>query len=144
MALKPTPHRRVRVPNAPLHLRDLEDSRDRPEIGRESVGERSLCEKIGELGQSISRNEGGAAGTWLSSKGGGFTFLEGLLPETDRHRRDSESSSHLHLREPQPEQGDPIQATFLESGGVPVLLSPASHGRRDIRARILRHLFIRQ
>lgn len=144
MALKQAPHRRVRVPNAPLRLRDLDDPRDRPEIGREPVGERPLGEKIGQLGQSISRNEGGAAGTWLSSKGGGSAFLEGLLPETDGHRSDSESSSHLRLRDPRPEQGDPIQATFLESGGVPVLLSPASHGRRDIRARILRHLFINQ
>src|SRR6202167_2132059 len=114
VTLEHPPHCSLGVSHAPAGLGDLDNARDRPEVGREPVGQRSLGENRGE-GDLVSpwhprrstRSRDGVEGLWPAT-------IEGILPMAYRHRSNSEATCDLGLREAGAEQREALQAAFLE------------------------------
>jgi len=68
------------------------------------------------------------------------TSIEGILPMAYRHGCNSEAAGDLGLREAGAEQGEALQAAFLESGSITSALSPASHEESESTSRIITYL----
>lgn len=140
MTLEDPPEGRLRVSDTPFSLRDLDYPRDRPEVGREPVRECPLREQVWELRQLFPWNQRRPSRSGKGPEGGGTAPIECVLPVTDGHLGDSEAASDFGLREPGPEEGEPIQSAFFEGSGVTVELSPASHARGESTPRIITYL----
>ena len=140
MTLEHPPHRGLGVAHTPPGLGDLDNARDGPEVGREPVGQRTLGKNRGE-GDLVrpwhprrsARSRGGTEGLWPSS-------IESFLPVAHRYGSDSEVARDLGLREAGAEQGEALQATFLQSGRITSALGPASHARGENTSRIITYL----
>jgi hypothetical protein len=119
--LEQAPHGSLGVADSPLRLGDLEDPRDGPQIGGESVGERSSREKLGEGRQLLRRNEGGATGSRNGEEGLRPFPLDRAFPVAHRGGSDTQQSGDLCLRPTFGEETESLEASLLESGGVTIL-----------------------
>lgn len=97
MALEQPPHRGFGVADSPLRLGDLKDSGDGPQIGGEPVGERTSGEKVGEGGELLRRDQGGAARSRDRSEGLPPSLLDCTLPIANGGGSNSEEPRHLGL-----------------------------------------------
>jgi hypothetical protein len=66
--------------------------------------------------------------------------IEGTLPMAYGHGSDSEAAGDLGLREAGAEQGETLQAAFLESGSITSPLGPGSHAEREGASRLITYL----
>lgn len=99
VALQHAPDRGLGVANAPLGFRHVDDPRDRPQVGREPVGERALREKTGQCSLLLSGDPGRSAGAREGAERLGATRIECVLPVANSHGSHAQTTSDLGLGE---------------------------------------------